>query len=438
MEDKNSLGKNDQMNTEYNRIIRIFDTCFGGFSILIVILSFVLALQGENSWLTFFLMLNFVIINLILSQFSLKSKNSKLIEIFRMFVFNALSIVFAYIFSDGIFTNYWPGFLIASLGTGVLITSWSQTRMWSYLQTLFWIALLALSNFIIKPNLGLFTSLKIESFFIIASLIIMASILIIQIMWNLNLTLKSESEAKARLFQSTRLSTLGEMAGGLAHEINTPLATIKLLSEQLQEIICQEQETNKDFVKDITTDLIKTSDRISKIVMNLRSFARDASEDSLKIVKVKQLIEDTLSLCHERFTVKQINLSIDTIDPQLNFKGRKSEISQVLLNLLNNSCDAISNQEQKWIKITVSTDQDDLIISIIDSGPRISKELQEKLFQPFFTTKKIGTGGGLALSVSLGIIKSHSGELKLDTDYKNTKFDIRLPRNQRVKNTTAA
>ena len=119
--------------------------------------------------------------------------------------------------------------------------------------------------------------------------------------------------------------------------------------------------------------------------------------------------------------------SADPIDETLVFQGRGTEISQVLVNLLNNADDAISKMPEKWIKLSVQNRSDWLEIRVTDSGHGIPPGDQKKLFQPFFTTKEIGKGTGLGLSISHGIVKNHGGELTLDTTSPNTCFVVRLP-----------
>lgn len=142
---------------------------------------------------------------------------------------------------------------------------------------------------------------------------------------------------------------------------------------------------------------------------------------------VRDIINDTLELCSKKFEIKKIELVIEC-EQNIFIKCRPSEISQVLLNLLNNSIDAIENLDKRWIKIKSIVDAGHVEISVTDSGGRIPAENQDKLMQPFFTTKAIGKGTGLGLSVSRGIILSHGGQFFLDTNCMNTRFVIHLPK----------
>jgi C4-dicarboxylate-specific signal transduction histidine kinase len=176
--------------------------------------------------------------------------------------------------------------------------------------------------------------------------------------------------------------------------------------------------------------LIKTVERIAKIVQGLKTFSRDGSRDAFEEINAHSLISDTLSLCMERMRDHGVRFFMDPIDEKLTFQGRGTEISQVLVNLLNNADDAISKMPDKWISFTVQSEEKWLEFRVTDCGSGIPAEVQKSLFQPFFTTKEIGKGTGLGLSISHGIVQHHGGELKLDSQCPNTCFVLRLPKLQ--------
>ena len=222
---------------------------------------------------------------------------------------------------------------------------------------------------------------------------------------------KQLGEAQTMLVHSSKLSALGEMAGGVAHEINTPLAVISMRIEQLEDLAREESEgkkLNKEDVIAITQVITKTVKRISKIITGLKSFARDGSKDSLSKVAVVDLIKDSFSLCSEKFANHGVQLDMKSSSKnleQLFIDCRETEISQVLINLLNNSFDAIEKRSHPWITVFIEEDGDRINISVIDAGEGIPLEIQDKMMQPFFTTKEIGKGTGLGLSISQGIIE---------------------------------
>ncbi len=147
-------------------------------------------------------------------------------------------------------------------------------------------------------------------------------------------------------------------------------------------------------------------------------------------ISVASLIEDTLSFCRERFKNHEVNLTVHC-PAELKVHARPVQLSQVLLNLLNNAHDAVEGLSEKWIKIE-SAERDGLIeISVTDSGAGIPIQLQEKILQPFFTTKEPNRGTGLGLSVSNSILMSHKGSLSIDSKCANTRFVVALPKESR-------
>ena len=250
----------------------------------------------------------------------------------------------------------------------------------------------------------------------------------------LNASVEELKQVKAQLNQNSKMSALGEMAGGIAHEINTPLAVISMRIEQLEDGLTDGSITPKETLE--FTGIVKnTALRIGKIINGLRFFARDGARDETEPVRIHQIIEETLSFCQERFRIHGVDLEFSkTIGTELQIKCRSVEISQVFLNLLNNSFDAIQVIGKKWIRIDLSDKETHVEIAFTDCGNGIPKALQEKILQPFFTTKEVGKGTGLGLSISKGVIESHSGRLYLDTNCPNTRFVIELPKyNERQK-----
>ncbi|GAB4019295.1 MAG: hypothetical protein Fur0010_21160 [Bdellovibrio sp.] len=233
---------------------------------------------------------------------------------------------------------------------------------------------------------------------------------------------------EARLIEKSKLSLLGEMAGGVAHEINNPLAIIKGTAQILKKSILNKNSKEIDFGKTERNveKIIETSERIAKIVKGLRSFSRDAENDAWENFEVVEVVNDAMALCEEKFKAHGIKFFVEFTSNEKIY-GNRVEISQVLVNLISNSYDAIDHHEEKWIKLeVVNIDQQTLAISVTDSGQGIDPSIQVKLMQPFFTTKEIGKGTGLGLSISLGIAKKHGGNLYLDRESKNTRFVFTL------------
>lgn len=236
-------------------------------------------------------------------------------------------------------------------------------------------------------------------------------------------------DSQQKLIYASKMSALGEMAGGVAHEINTPLAIINMKVEQMEESILEGDLNPEDFQTALAS-IKKTNDRISSIVQGLSFFARDGKVKAAEKARLHTIVNETLSFCSERFKNHGVTLEVNMseIDKNLEIECRAVEISQVLLNLFNNAYDAIEGLESRWIRVNILNHANTVQINVSDSGQGIPKEIKEKIMQPFYTTKEIGKGTGLGLSISKGIIESHRGKLFLDDQSLNTCFTIMLPK----------
>jgi len=234
---------------------------------------------------------------------------------------------------------------------------------------------------------------------------------------------------KVKTESSAKMAALGEMAAGVAHEINNPLAIIKVKSQIINKELTKDS-SDKDFIFTQLSSISSTVDRIAKIVRGLKNFARDGEHDPFQTSDISSIINDTLSLCQARLDSKNIDLIKINTDSEVSIECRSVQISQVLLNLLNNAHDAVESLDKKWIKIELIEKNDIVQICVTDSGFGIPQSIREKLMQPFFTTKEIGKGTGLGLSLSRGLIESHKGRLFFDFDSAHTKVVIELPKQQ--------
>jgi PAS domain S-box-containing protein len=231
---------------------------------------------------------------------------------------------------------------------------------------------------------------------------------------------------RARAHHASKFATLGEMAGGIAHEINTPLATIQLLSNMLRDV--QDGETIDMETVQMVADKIETTvGRISKIIRGLRTFARQSEGDPFVDTPIGTIVEEAMELMREKLRLAAVDIRISHIPENLSVECRCTQIAQILLNLCGNSVDAMK-EDNRWIEIDVRDRENFVDIIVTDSGTGIPTEVREKIMQPFFTTKELGKGTGLGLSISKGIADQHQGQLYLDESCLNTRFVLSLPK----------
>lgn len=242
---------------------------------------------------------------------------------------------------------------------------------------------------------------------------------------------KKLEEERSLNFHAAKMATLGEMASGVAHEINNPLTIILNRAQQIDKylnLVPPNIEESQNSAKKI----LATVERISKVIKALRNFARDGKEDTLEKTKLEIVISETLDLCQERFATNGISLKLIPLPDSsiLNFhiSCARIQLEQVFLNILNNAFDAVEGMDNSTVEVQVYKEGTKTIcIAIEDSGIGIPKDIKDKIMEPFFTTKAIGKGTGIGLSISKGIIEKHNGQLFLDGTSKNTRFIIKLP-----------
>ena len=234
-------------------------------------------------------------------------------------------------------------------------------------------------------------------------------------------------QEKAKLQHSIKLAAVGEISAEIAHEINNPLGIMMGYIELSLDLL----KSNSPDKEVLQVQLIKARSaisRITKIIKGLRHYSRRTNDDPLVPVFVNEIIEDAIEFCSEKFNY---NKTILVIENPNDFKllCRPIEISQVLLNIFSNGIDEVSklDPELRKLKVQVISTGEHVRISISNFGPKIKPEVQEKLFEPFFSTKKIGIGTGLGLSISRGIIESYKGRLFYDPLPEQTTFVIELP-----------
>jgi C4-dicarboxylate-specific signal transduction histidine kinase len=159
--------------------------------------------------------------------------------------------------------------------------------------------------------------------------------------------------------------------------------------------------------------------------------AREGSADEFRETPVREIVNETLELCAERFRALNIHLVVSAIDPAAVISCREAQICQVLLNLLQNAYDELVDWEgDRWVQLDVTDCPGWVVFSVSDSGPGIAAENRAHIMEPFFTTKPVGKGIGLGLSISRSIALEHGGTLELDEESPHTCFRLKLPRSK--------
>lgn len=231
---------------------------------------------------------------------------------------------------------------------------------------------------------------------------------------------------RAQMAAASRLAALGEMAGGLAHELNTPLAVMSLTVEQLLVQARSGPVSPERLIRGLSR-MESTLGRVTRIIKSLRSFARDGEGDAPEEVSLGAFTEDVLSFCRERILNHGVRLNVRLPDPDARVSLSTTQLAQVLLNLLNNAHDAVIGQELAWIEVCAERVGDGVRFSVSDSGPGVPEKHRERIFEPFFTTRAVGQGTGLGLPISKGLVERLGGRLQLDVTSPNTRFVVELP-----------
>lgn len=236
---------------------------------------------------------------------------------------------------------------------------------------------------------------------------------------------KLVEERTEQLLHQSKLSALGEMSAGVAHEINNPLSIIVGRIDQLKRRQSN-NELNPELLIGGLNNIESMAFRISRIVKALRDFSRQSPHEPLALTSIHDVLNEILPFCQERFIQNNVKFDIEG-ELDLKVQCRSLQLSQVFLNLLNNAYDAIEKSKERWIKIKVEKIQDLVRLSFSDGGEGVPSELIHKIMQPFFTTKELGKGTGLGLSISKGIVEDHRGRIYLDTSRPYTAFVVELP-----------
>ena len=239
---------------------------------------------------------------------------------------------------------------------------------------------------------------------------------------------KGVSELNEQLIQSDKMAALGKMATGIAHEINNPLAIIGEKAGWMQDLLFEEEFQESEYFQEYVDSVNKIEEHVErarKITHNMLGFAR-RMEHRLDDVDINHVLNQTIELLQNHAQINNIQINKD-LQPDLPIiASDQSQLQQVFLNMVNNAIDAI--EKDGLIEVKTRRKDSQVVVSIKDNGPGISKENLKKVFDPFFTTKEAGKGTGLGLSVSYNIIEKLGGVITVDSKIsEGTVFSVKLP-----------
>lgn len=227
---------------------------------------------------------------------------------------------------------------------------------------------------------------------------------------------------RARALQNARLVSLGEMSAGIAHEINNPLAIIAGSS-----FLIEKSNGDLEKIKKQTEVIKRACDRVSRIVNGLRKFSRSSSQSTYEPHSLMQLIREAIALTETKARRHDTMITLDGPE-DIEIDCDEIEISQVFVNMINNAVEAIKHLSERWVKIKVAETLGNITVKISDSGSGLSPEVQKKIYEPFFTTKPVGEGTGLGMSIVKGILDEHQATIEIINEEPNTCFEIKFRR----------
>jgi two-component system, NtrC family, sensor kinase len=223
-----------------------------------------------------------------------------------------------------------------------------------------------------------------------------------------------------QLQHSEKMASIGLLAAGVAHEVNTPLTGISSYTQMLKE-----QVKAEDLRYPLLEKIEKQTFRAAKIINNLLNFARSSTAE-FELVDVNKSVLEVLSLLEHQMDKARIRIVKELTEDLPEVRGNENRIQQVFFNLILNARDAMP--KGGWLTIATHADEDTVVVEVRDTGHGIKREDVKRIYDPFFTTKGIGRGTGLGLSVSYGIVQEHGGAIFVDSaPGKGTTFQVALP-----------
>jgi len=229
-------------------------------------------------------------------------------------------------------------------------------------------------------------------------------------------------EKEAQLIQAGKMTTLGVMAAGMAHEINQPLNVIQVSADYIVEMLGRGQAPEAEELKGMAGDIIASVERASSVITHVRDFSRQA-EFARSRVNLNNPIRDVFKILGHQLKVHQIEVELDLAPDLPPILADHNRLEQVFVNLVSNAIDAIDEKREhpeiadrtRRLRIRSYGSGGRVVAEVADTGMGMPEDVKSKLFEPFFTTKKVGKGTGLGTSISYGIVRGYEGTIEIES-----------------------
>jgi PAS domain S-box-containing protein len=240
---------------------------------------------------------------------------------------------------------------------------------------------------------------------------------------------------ESQLIQASKMSTLGEMASGIAHEINQPLSAIQIGSDLISNLARQGRAISLSDLRIVADQMREQVDRAVRIINHLREFGRK-EEIKREKININKPIEGVFTLLGQQLKLRGIEVVLELEEGLPPIMADVNRLEQVFVDLVVNARDSMEEKEMEFVEghiektLTVRSTKEDghLVVTITDTGTGIPEEVRDRIFEPFFTTKEVGKGTGLGLSISYGIIKDYEGTIEVESETgKGTTFRLTFP-----------
>ena len=242
-------------------------------------------------------------------------------------------------------------------------------------------------------------------------------------------------EKETQLVQAGKMTTLGVMAAGMAHEINQPLNVIQVCADFFLKMLNRGQPVEEEDLRMMANDIVANVERASGVIKHVRDFARQ-SEPVRSRVNINDPINDVFKVLGHQLKVHEVEVELD-LDPDIpEVLAEHNRLEQVFINLVSNAIDAMDEKaarpdnadKERRLTIRSFAENGHVIVKVIDTGTGMTEEIKNKIFEPFYTTKKVGKGTGLGVSISYGIVKDYHGSIEIDSEVgKGTTFTLKFP-----------